>query len=125
MSNELVTLLGNIAKASTAAKRAPLPPTDIEKARDEMVRRLSAMKLHTVYGVAGPEDAASFRENLEDIWGIIDTFIEEFGNCCNCALGGVDVSLFRAQLRGALEGNASYELERVKERIEEDFREYM
>lgn len=102
----------------------PNPKTNLTAARDEMVRKLSALTLHDVRGEPEPDDAARLRQDLEAVWRIVDQFVERFGEYANSALGDIDVNEFRGQLEGALDGNASYELSVAEERLTDEAREY-
>lgn len=85
--------------------------------------KLGNLRVTNIVGEADDQDAESLIDDLEAIWQIVDSLIEKIGAYAADNLHGIDIALFRDQLRGALEGNATFNLHEAAERIREDRRE--
>lgn len=90
-------------------------------ALDLAAKKLATIKLHTIPTFPNPSDFRAVQDDLTVLWEIIDPVIEAIGrHARENTSHSFDLDLFRDQLRGALEGNATYELETQAEAIIED-----
>lgn len=103
-----------------AAQRKARPT--LTAAKDDVLIKLSNLRLHNIVGEGDDQDAERLIDDLEAIWQIVDPLIEKIGQYAADNFHGVDAALFRNQLRGALEGNATFNLHEAAERIREDRR---
>lgn len=89
--------------------------TDLERAQARAAGKLAGVTFHRI-STAHPDhkDAASVRSDLEHIWESVDPLISAIGAELSANFHGVDLELFENQVRGALEGNATHECDRVE-----------
>src|SRR5207244_3646073 len=84
---------------------------------DEIVHRagksLQDLRMTRLYAAYTPdrEDAKALVDDLLAIARIIDPVIEAIGEYAVAHYRGIDLDCFRGQLLGALEGNATFEIE--------------
>ena len=98
---------------------SPVSPLDaiLHKTAD----RLKTLRLHRIAGSEmNKSDAQALVSDLLDIARVIDPVILAIGNYATSFLPDLDVTQFTDQLRGALEGNATFTLcAEVEKRIED------
>lgn len=70
-----------------------------------------------------PADVDAIAGDLRLLIATVDSLLEAYGAHAAAYLTGIDESLFRRQLAGALEGNALWELQSAAERLAEEARE--
>ena len=100
------------------AERLPdLPP--VCRAQAHAAHFFAGVHLHRVgSGMATPADAVALRDDLLVIARRgVDPLIEALGEHAASNFNGIDVALFKAQLEGALDGNATYELDTASEHL--------
>ena len=93
---------------------------DLQRAQMRAAAGLLGIVLHRTIGQPEPDDARALVKDLFDLASFIDPLIEALGEEAQSQFGGIDLKLFRNQLRDALDGNATYELEAAAERMAED-----
>jgi hypothetical protein len=91
-------------------------------------RALQGLQMTRIAGnYPSPADAQNLNDDLEVIWGIVDPIITAIGAYAAEHLPGVtDVDVkrhFVDQLRGALEGNATFVLSEAESRIRDELLE--
>lgn len=96
-------------------------PTLTAAAHDAAIK-LGNLRMTNIVGEGDDQDAESLIDDIEAIWNIVDPLLEKIGQYAADNFHGVDIALFRNQLRSALEGNATFNLHEVAERIREDRR---
>ena len=101
----------------------PFPAHPVEAAVRTAACRLLNLKLARIAGEPHMDDAAALQSDLLAIAAIIDPIIETIGDYAESHFGKVDMELFRDQVRGAVEGNATFEIEAAGRRLVEDYRE--
>lgn len=94
--------------------------TDVEREQAKAARNFAGLTLSTLPDYPGRTDANNVRSDLVAIWETVDPLILAIGKNVAHSFTGVDVSLFTDQVRGALEGNATYECEQAGERASEE-----
>ena len=95
----------------------------IARAWKTAAERAAGIIPHTIKGnFCSPEDLLKLREDLEVFCRrVVDPVVEAYGEYAKYHSGqSIDQSLFKAQLFGALDGNALYELESAAEQIAEE-----
>lgn len=71
-----------------------------------------------------PNEILALRDDLEILINAVDPLIEAYGKYLDANVSGhTDQPMFRDQLRGALEGNAFFEIESEAEGLEMDLME--
>jgi hypothetical protein len=95
-------------------------PSPLDLARAECAHKLLALRLTCIVGAADASDARALIDDIEAICAAVDPLIAAIGDYAAENFHGIDLKLFRDQLRGALEGNATYELECAAERLAEE-----
>ena len=86
-------------------------------------RKLLSLKMTRIVGIPDEHDAANLRADLEALWNIVDPVIAAIGDYAGACFGIDQDKIkehFTDQLRGALEGNATFVLEQAAERAIED-----
>jgi hypothetical protein len=99
--------------------RAPAP-TAVEAAVRTAAVQLAGLRPTRIVGEADAADARNLIDDLAALWGIVDPVVAAVGACAAENFSGIDRTLFTDQLRGALEGNATFALEEAARRIEAD-----
>src|SRR5262245_47954113 len=104
-----MTDINDLAQADLPARKAHPVKTALLKASLGLLR----LQPTTIVGPPDMTDARALQEDLEALCAVIDPVVEAIGDYAARHFGfsHVDRSLFRDQLRGALEGNATYEIE--------------
>lgn len=116
--NQFADLMAQIVSLANLAAKYPVPSH--WRAKATCLEKLAALKLHRVVGQPDCADAQRYMEDVRDVAAIIDPFILAIGDeAASTVSGKIDISLFEHQLRGALEGNAIYDLELAGERLAE------
>lgn len=91
----------------------------------ECAARVSALSFPTLSRRATPAELEAAAEFLRELWRAVDPLIEAVGIEVSCrAYIRSDLDCFQRQLEGALDGNATFVLERAAEREREMSREY-
>jgi len=90
-----------------------------EAARLTLIQKLLRMKAPKALGAfPHPSDFVAIANHLRIAAGIFDEYLEEFGfQVADNAPCNVDARLFTGAFRGAIEGNATFEIEEVAEAI--------
>lgn len=96
-----------------AAKIQGLPY--LLQAQGEAAAKIAGTRLHQVHGESSTDDAAAIVTDLQHLWATVDPLIAAIGKQAQACFHGIDESDFTDQLRGALEGNATYALEQAVE----------
>lgn len=108
--------------AEDAAKMPGLP--DHLRAQAVALARLSGMRLHQVYGQAGPADANAIRSDLEDIArSVVDPLILAIGQEAKANLPHIEIEEFQDVMIGGLDGFALYDLDKAANELREIARE--
>lgn len=94
--------------------RAPHP---VRKACLEAAVKLAALMPTRIVGEPDMADANALIDDLDAICAIVDPVIAAIGEYAESNFGRLDRSLFADQLRGALEGNAMFEIEQAARRL--------
>jgi hypothetical protein len=94
--------------------RAPHP---VRKACLEAAVKLAALMPTRIVREPDMADANALIDDLDAICAIVDPVIAAIGQYAESNLGRLDRSLFADQLRGALEGNAMFEIEQAARRL--------
>ena len=92
--------------------------SSLNAAAQEAGRKLAGLLLTRIVGEPDRADALNLIDDLDAICRIVDPLIERIGDYAAEHFAGIDRRLFRDQLRNALFGNATYELETAGEETE-------
>src|SRR5690606_34625842 len=95
---------------------------DLVKAWRDVAIKANAIIPHQVYGQPDKSDAYALADDLEAMWRIFDPLIEAYGEYVQSNFGISEhdvIDCFRDQLRGALEGNATFILTSAGDDIEQ------
>jgi hypothetical protein len=104
--------------ADTApAGRAVRTPSPLDAAWRDLAVFTAGITPARIVGEADAADALALRDDLDLIWQRVDRLIEAYGDYAASHFNGIDTGLFKDQLRGALEGNATFELEEAAGRL--------
>lgn len=98
---------------------APLHP--VRKACIEAAVKLVALQFKPIVGEPDMSDAKALQQDLDAIASIVDPIILAVGHYAKSNFGRIDLDLFTDQLRRALDGEATYEIEQAAARYREDF----
>jgi len=101
------------------------PTSPLNAAVQEAGRKLQALHMTDIRGCADKVDTANLIDDLDAICRIVDPLIEAIGDYAHETIG-VPVSAlerFKDQLRGALEGNATFAIEEAGEQAAAYLRE--
>jgi len=80
------------------------------RAQAEAIAGLSGLKLHRIIGEADEADFLALRDDLEAIAAKVDPLVAAIGSEAASASHAIEAGLFEAQLSGALDGNAAFNL---------------
>jgi hypothetical protein len=100
-----------------------ITPSPLDAIVHEAARKMLGLRMTKIAGAADRHDADNLRADLEAIWSIVDPIIEAVGQYASEHFE-IDVSQFNGQLRSALEGNATYEIEKAADKLLDDRREF-
>lgn len=89
------------------------PTSPLNAAVQEAGRKLASLHMTEIRGAGDAHDAANLNDDLDAICRIVDGLVLEVGKYAAKNIGSVDMGLFTDQLRNALEGNATFEIESV------------
>ena len=95
-------------------------PTAVEAAIRSAIAKLAAFRPARIVGAADAADARNLIDDLTALTAIVDPVIAAVGAYAAENFVGIDRAPFTDQLRGALEGNATFVLEETARRIEAD-----
>lgn len=96
-----------------AIRLTPIPPArpPLELAYAALLTGIAHLTAPALPLSPEPEEFEAISNHLLKLSDIVDSYIAAVGaHVADNASMGVDQRLFRAQLRGALEGNATYEI---------------
>ena len=96
--------------------------TDLIQAWRDLATKANAIIPHQIVGEPDKTDAYNLADDMEALWRIVDPLIKAYGDYAKSTLGLSDDEVakhFTDQLRGALEGNATYALTSAGDQIEE------
>jgi hypothetical protein len=86
----------------------------------DAIAGLSGLKLHRIVGEADAADFFALRDDIEAIAAQVDPLIAAIGSQAAGASRAIERDLFEAQLSGALDGNATFNLDEAAARVSED-----
>lgn len=88
----------------------PAKSDDLTAIVQEAGRKLGNLQMTRIVGQPDMADARNLVSDIEALWQIVDPVIEAIGEYAhsNFSMPADDRDLFRDQLRGALEGNATH-----------------
>jgi hypothetical protein len=92
----------------------------LHRAQAEALSKLARLRMHRVHGEAGADDAQALIGDLAALWSIVDPLVDAVGAEAAASFHGIDRGDFQDQLRGALEGNATYAIERAADDMGDD-----
>lgn len=95
-------------------------PSPLDTVVHNAGRQLLALQMTRLTNYPDLDDAKALNDDMDALCTIIDPVIEAIGDYASSHFNGIDLSLFRSQLRGALEGMAMFTIESVGEWVEED-----
>lgn len=98
----------------------PKSANPLAAAKAQAVEKLAAMVPTFIIGTPDMIDAKWLIMDLKSLCDLIDPLIAAYGQYAESNFGKIDQSLFTDQLRGALEGNAMFEIERAARAMLED-----
>ncbi len=90
------------------------------RAQADAVAGLAGLKLHRIIGEADEADFLALRDDVEAIAAKVDPLIAAIGSEAAGASHAIEAELFEAQLSGALDGNATFNLSEAATRVRED-----
>jgi hypothetical protein len=109
------------ARPATAAE-APAHPIGV--ARNLAVAKLAALTIPRIVGEADGPDLRALTDFLEAVWGAVDPLIEAVGREAQAnATVKIGRDLYQHQLRGALEGSLTFEINRAADVLDEEQRD--
>ena len=85
--------------------------------------KLACLVPHTIYGDPTMEDAKALQQDLDAIAAIVDPVVNAVGRYAQSHFGRIDMALFTDQLRDALDGNATFDIEQAARTWEEEWSE--
>ena len=98
----------------------PAPTHPLRIAIEEAARRLWRLQPTELCSYPTMADAKEFLQDLDAITDIVDALVLEYGRYARSHFGRVDVREFTDQLRNALDGNATFEIERAARAMAEE-----
>src|SRR5215470_12913371 len=98
-------------------RKAPPPSHPVRAALSVAVVKLAGLRPARIVGEPELADARNLIDDLQAVASIVDPIIVAIGDYAEANFGRLDASLFKDQLRGALEGNATFEIEQVARRL--------
>lgn len=90
------------------------------RAQADAVAGLAGLKLHRIIGEADEADFLALRDDVEAIAAKVDPLIAAIGSEAAGASHAIEAALFEAQLSGALDGNATFNLGEAAALVRED-----
>jgi hypothetical protein len=97
--------------------RPPAAPHPVQAALSAAVAKLSGLRPVRIVGEPDLNDAHNLIDDLEAVSSIVDPIVAAIGDYAESNFGKLDTSLFKDQLRGALDGNATFEIESAARRL--------
>lgn len=89
------------------------PTSPLNALVQEAGRKLASLHMTEIRGAGDAHDAANLNDDIDQVCKIVDGLILEIGKYAQEHIGPVDLGLFTEQLAGALQGNATFEIESV------------
>jgi len=83
--------------------------------------KLACLIPHAIVGDPTMADAKALQQDLDAIAAIVDPVVNAVGRYAQSNFGRIDLSLFTDQLRDALDGNATFEIEQAARTWEEEW----
>lgn len=108
--------------ADKAARRKGI--TALQRAQLTAAGKLAGIQFTIIRGEADDKDAESLRDDLIALWRIVDPLVLAFGEYAKEHFSSVDLAMFKDQLQGALDGNATFELDDIAAGIREQQAEH-
>lgn len=93
--------------------------TALQRAHLTAVSKLAGIQFTVIRGEADDKDAENLRDDLVALWRIVDPLILAIGEYAKEHFAALDLSDFKDQLQGALDGNATFELDDITHGIRE------
>jgi len=97
--------------------RRPGNAHPVRKACLEAAVRLVSLTPTRIVGAPDMADARALIDDLDAICTIVDPVVAAIGHYAEANFGRLDQSLFIDQLHGALDGNATFEIEQAARRL--------
>ena len=96
--------------------KIPAPPLaqfahPVQHAINAAITRLAGFRPTRIVGEPDMNDALALVDDLDTLCAIVDPIIAAIGDYAAENFHGIDRTLFRDQLRGALDGNATFDIE--------------
>jgi hypothetical protein len=105
---------------SLVAGRNLPPPSNLQVAHTQLIARLLSLRVPRIVGEADGPDVRALSDLVVEVADAVDVYLEAIGREAGShSPSGIDRSLFRKVLFGALEGNALHELHRIADEIDE------
>src|SRR5262245_24393213 len=112
MSTEALQQVGDFAPA----RDAPPSAHPVRKACLAAAVKLVSLLPTRIVGEPDMADARALIDDLDAICSIVDPMVAAIGHYAESNFGQLDQSLFTDQLHGALDGNATFEIEQAARR---------
>lgn len=93
--------------------------TALQRAQMVAASKLAGIQFTIIRGEADDKDAENLRDDLVALWRIVDPLIEAIGAYAKEHFSTLDLADFKDQLQGALDGNATFELDDIANGIRE------
>jgi hypothetical protein len=87
------------------------PAHPVQQAVNAAIARLAGFRPTRIVGEPDTNDALGLVDDLDTICAIVDPIIAAIGDYAAENFHGIDRALFRDQLRAALDGNATFDIE--------------
>jgi hypothetical protein len=97
--------------------RKPALPHPVGAALARAAARLATLAPARIVGEPDLADARNLIDDLHALCAIVDPVIAAIGDYAESHFGRLDTALFADQLRGALEGNATFEIEAAARKL--------
>ena len=90
------------------------------RAQADALAGLAGLKLHRIIGEPDEADFLALRDDLEAIAAKVDPLVAAIGSEAASASHAIETPLFEAQLSGAIDGNAAFNLGEAAARLRQD-----
>jgi len=94
-----------------AAPPPARPTHPVQRAINAAIARLAGFRPTRIVGEPDMNDAHGLVDDLDALCAIVDPIVAAIGDYAAENFHGIDRALFRDQLRGALDGNATFDIE--------------
>src|SRR5215471_15253665 len=100
---------------------APMPPHPVTEAINAAIRKLAGFQPHRIVGEPGLADSEKLIGDALALCDIFDSVMGALGEYAASHLPCLDTSFFQDQMLGAIEGNATAEIEHAVNALIEDY----